>query len=181
MFETPNFNKKYCAIGANLLTGTLVSISGVFMKLSHSEGNELSAVLGICGVLVNIIYCSFFFPLKLFRFAKLDHQNRTDLFTFYDVIKCFLLGGIFSGAYAHFYFLSLSYLTMGDAIAVSFCVHFVSNVILELLVLREFPHILTLISGLIGLGGLLLICQPKSLLSLQFDKNYTTGMYILGF
>ena len=175
-YFTKHTNQKYCAIGANILCGTLVSISGVFMKLSKSGGNDLSTVLGICGVLINITYCSCFFPQKRFRF-RLEDEHNGKLFTLKDTIKCLLLGGIFSGAYAHFYFISLRYLTMGDAIAVSFCVHFVSNLILETLVLRAIPHILTLVAGLIGVGGLLLICQPKSLLNLEFDMTYTTGVY----
>ena len=175
-----HLNTKYCAIGANLISGFFVASSGVFLKLSHSEGNEVSAVFGICGVLINMLYCWLSFPQNLFR-TRLNNDsdpNTRNIFTLLDVMKCLVLGGVFSGANNHFYFLSLRYLTMGDAITVSLCVHFVSNLISEILILRIMPHIFTLIAGVLGLGGLMMICQPKSLLNLEFDGNYTTGAWL---
>ena len=189
----------YTAIGASIMGSVLVSISVLLIKFSKSVGSESSFLVGLCGSL----YCLALVCLKpksnsasrqnlsydkeITLEEKTDsnsvengneHAKRSDDFYFAikDVILLLLLGAVFSGGYAHFYFVALKYTTMGDTFAVCLTVHFVSNVVLESIALKKIPHILTLFAGLLGLIGMFLICQPENLLKLQFDVKYTTGV-----
>ncbi|XP_063716255.1 uncharacterized protein LOC134843871 [Symsagittifera roscoffensis] len=174
--------RSYYAIFANLMSSSFISSGILFIKLSKSEGSEISFIVGICGILTSLVFimksAKSTEPDAKFPSEKLKSESLRSIKSFgaKDVICTLLLGAVFCGAYTHFYFYSLNYITMGDAFTVSLAIHFVCNIILESIVLKEMPHVLTLISGLLGLIGLVLICQPESLLQLQFDLKYTTGV-----
>ncbi|XP_075252549.1 uncharacterized protein LOC142344626 [Convolutriloba macropyga] len=177
--------RSYCAIIANLFSSLFISTGILFIKKSHSMGSEISFIVGICGVLTtsSLIIKSVTRTKKSPKIvydgvkkSTSESQSIPKKFTNKDVACTLLLGLIFCGAYTHFYFYSLNYITMGDAFTVSLAIHFVCNIILESIALKELPHFLTLISGLLGLIGLVLICQPENLLNFQFDANYSTGV-----
>ena len=165
--------RSYYAIFANLMSSSFISSGILFIKLSKSEGSEISFIVGICGILTSLVFimksAKSTEPDAKFPSEKLKSESLRSIKSFgaKDVICTLLLGAVFCGAYTHFYFYSLNYITMGDAFTVSLAIHFVCNIILESIVLKEMPHVLTLISGLLGLIGLVLICQPESLLQLQ--------------
>ena len=75
-----------------------------------------------------------------------------------------------------FYFIALDFASVGDVCAVDYSMHFISSVLVESIVLKKPPHILTLCAGLFGLTGTFLICQPRNLLKFEFDLKYATGV-----
>ena len=163
--------KSYVAILANLLSSLFVSVGVLFLKMSSSESSEISFAVGVCGIFISSTL--FTFP----EMTKTEVNPRKRIkYSKCHVLITLLLGAVFSGGYAHFYFLSLKFITMGDTLAVSFCVHFVCNLIAECFALKSVPHLVTLMSGVLGLVGLLLICQPHSLIALQLDLSYTLGV-----
>ena len=103
-------------------------------------------------------------------------ENLNQIFSWTDIaIVLFVITFFISGA-VQLYFTALNFVSVGDVCSVDSCIHFICNVLVESYALRKRPHILTILAGFCGLTGTVLICQPRNILKLEFDVNYSTGV-----
>ena len=73
------------------------------------------------------------------------------------------MNGFFCAGFLNFfYFISLDYITVGDATAVSYFSGFAFSLVLESILLKAAPHLSTILSSLIGLAGLICISQAEN-------------------
>ena len=155
--------KMKCSVAINLAAAFGQSLSSCLLSLASIQGLQMSFLSAVFGLLLG---CSLF----IYETQKTNTVRGTSF------ALALLNGLVFGGAFTGFYFLSFDYITLGDSRTLCFFFAFSASIILEFIMLKKAPHFLTFIAGVVGITGVMFLCQPKNLFSFSFEQNYLIGV-----
>ncbi|XP_063729110.1 uncharacterized protein LOC134856769 [Symsagittifera roscoffensis] len=160
---TPTRKTKLCGLLLNVAAAISLALSGAIIQFSELGGCTASFGVGYLGTLSGLV--------GLFACSRKTYP-RDKLF------KVFLNGFFCAGLFNFLFFLSLDFMTVGDATAVNYFSAFGFCLILEIFCLKFVPHWCTVLSTLIGLAGLACISQSQTGDDFDFDLSYILGVVL---
>jgi len=147
----------------NVAAAIGLAVSGAIIQFSELGGYTASFGVGYLGTLsglVGFLGCS-----------RKKYPRGV-------VIKVFLNGFFCAGLFNSLYFLSLDFITVGDATAVNYFSAFGFCLLLEIACFKFIPHWCTIFSTLIGLAGLVCISQSQAGIDWTIDLDYILGVLL---
>ena len=161
-------SEKFQGIFFLLVSTVFSSLSGLFCKLSNLNGVETSWGMGVAGS-----------ALSLATFCLCEKRTKKYVKLLYskEYIASFVNGVLLRGLASYVYFLSLDYIMAADSLVVVLFVSIIWATLLEALKFGIRPHWLSTISAMMGVAGMVCLCQPQGLsLNANMDFTYVKGV-----